>query len=199
MIPVKSRWPQTWGEPLGHSRAHHHCLRSHPVRRSGIAPSSLPLRFGKNEHSHDEGDVGRGFLCRRTRGRHRSPDLRHPSWWGHLVVVNAGCSPLATRVRVLRGQPSRPPAVPVRHRRMERRQLDHFADCVTESLLRTGHLMTFAPARAENLVQETLLRVGRRWEGMRAPILVCRRGDKGSRVPSRVGQPPEVVHRQANP
>lgn len=48
--------------------------------------------------------------------------------------------------------------------RTTRRQFERFADEVTEGLMRTGYLMTFDLAETEDLVQETLLRVARRWD-----------------------------------
>lgn len=52
--------------------------------------------------------------------------------------------------------------------RTARRQFDRFADEITEALLRTGYLMTFDLAETEDLVQETLLRVARRWDRVRS-------------------------------
>jgi RNA polymerase sigma-70 factor (sigma-E family) len=51
--------------------------------------------------------------------------------------------------------------------RTTRRQFDRFVDEVTEGLLRTGYSMTFDLAETEDLVQETLLRVARRWDRVR--------------------------------
>ena len=39
---------------------------------------------------------------------------------------------------------------------------------VSDALFRTGHLMTGNAADAEDLIQETLLRVARRWNRVRA-------------------------------
>jgi RNA polymerase sigma-70 factor (sigma-E family) len=48
-----------------------------------------------------------------------------------------------------------------------RREFDCFAAEVSDPLLRTGQLMTGDARDAEDLVQETLLRVARRWERVR--------------------------------
>jgi RNA polymerase sigma-70 factor (sigma-E family) len=53
-----------------------------------------------------------------------------------------------------------------RHKARER-EFDCFAAVVSVPLLRTGHLMTGDARDAEDLVQETLLRVARRWERVR--------------------------------
>jgi RNA polymerase sigma-70 factor (sigma-E family) len=55
----------------------------------------------------------------------------------------------------------------VRHAAWER-EFDSFAAQVSDPLLRTGHLMTGDAAEAEDLVQETLLRVARRWKRVRS-------------------------------
>jgi RNA polymerase sigma-70 factor (sigma-E family) len=47
------------------------------------------------------------------------------------------------------------------------RDFDCFAAEVSDPLLRTGHLMTGDAGDAEDLVQETLLRVARRWNRVR--------------------------------
>jgi RNA polymerase sigma-70 factor (sigma-E family) len=47
------------------------------------------------------------------------------------------------------------------------REFDCFAAEVSDPLLRTAHLMTGDARDAEDLVQETLLRVARRWERVR--------------------------------
>jgi RNA polymerase sigma-70 factor (sigma-E family) len=47
------------------------------------------------------------------------------------------------------------------------REFDRFAAEVSDPLLRTGHLMTGDANDAEDLVQETLLRVARRWKRVR--------------------------------
>jgi DNA-directed RNA polymerase specialized sigma24 family protein len=52
--------------------------------------------------------------------------------------------------------------------RTARRQFDRFADEVTDALVRTGYLMSFDLAETEDLVQETLLRVARRWDRVRS-------------------------------
>lgn len=48
-----------------------------------------------------------------------------------------------------------------------RRQFDEFVRGATGDLLRTGYLMTWDLPAAEDLVQETLLRVARRWGKVR--------------------------------
>ena len=48
------------------------------------------------------------------------------------------------------------------------REFDRFATEVSDPLLRTGHLMTGDAKDAEDLVQETLLRVARRWRRIRS-------------------------------
>jgi RNA polymerase sigma-70 factor (sigma-E family) len=53
-----------------------------------------------------------------------------------------------------------------RHAALDR-DFDCFAAEVSDPLLRTGHLMTGDAAEAEDLVQETLLRVARRWNRVR--------------------------------
>jgi RNA polymerase sigma-70 factor (sigma-E family) len=53
-----------------------------------------------------------------------------------------------------------------RHTALER-DFDRFAAEVSDPLLRTGHLMTGDASDAEDLVQETLLRVARRWKRVR--------------------------------
>ena len=52
--------------------------------------------------------------------------------------------------------------------RTTRREFDHFADEVTDALVRAGYLMTFDLAETEDLVQETLLSVARRWDRVRS-------------------------------
>ena len=52
--------------------------------------------------------------------------------------------------------------------RTTHRQFDRFVDEVTEGLVRTGYSMTFDLAETEDLVQETLLRVARRWHRVRS-------------------------------
>jgi RNA polymerase sigma-70 factor (sigma-E family) len=53
-----------------------------------------------------------------------------------------------------------------RHKALAR-EFDSFAAEVSVPLLRTGHLMTGDASDAEDLVQETLLRVARRWKRVR--------------------------------
>ncbi len=53
-----------------------------------------------------------------------------------------------------------------RHTAVER-EFDCFAAEVSDPLLRAGHLMTGDAGDAEDLVQETLLRVARRWKRVR--------------------------------
>jgi RNA polymerase sigma-70 factor (sigma-E family) len=53
-----------------------------------------------------------------------------------------------------------------RHTALER-EFDAFAAEVSDPLLRVGHLMTGDPKDAEDLVQETLLKVARRWRRVR--------------------------------
>ncbi len=55
----------------------------------------------------------------------------------------------------------------VRHAAMEQ-EFDCFAAEVSDPLLRAGHLMTGDARDAEDLVQETLLRVARRWKRVRS-------------------------------
>jgi RNA polymerase sigma-70 factor (sigma-E family) len=55
----------------------------------------------------------------------------------------------------------------VRHSAVER-EFNCFAAEVSDPLLRTGHLMTGDANHAEDLVQETLLRVARRWKRVRS-------------------------------
>jgi RNA polymerase sigma-70 factor (sigma-E family) len=54
------------------------------------------------------------------------------------------------------------------HRSSARRLFEGFVADVTDDLVRTGYLMTWDLAEAEDLVQETLLRVARRWPRVRA-------------------------------
>jgi RNA polymerase sigma-70 factor (sigma-E family) len=54
----------------------------------------------------------------------------------------------------------------VRHTALER-EFDRFAAEVSDPLLRAGHLMTGDASEAEDLVQETLLRIARRWKRVR--------------------------------
>jgi RNA polymerase sigma-70 factor (sigma-E family) len=53
-------------------------------------------------------------------------------------------------------------------RKAPEREFDRFAAEVSDPLLRTGYLMTGDARDAEDLVQETLLRVARRWERVRS-------------------------------
>lgn len=65
----------------------------------------------------------------------------------------------------------------VRHQEAKR-ELDGFAAQVWDPLLRTGFLMTGDARDAEDLVQETLLRVARRWHKVRVmdhPLAYARR------------------------
>jgi RNA polymerase sigma-70 factor (sigma-E family) len=55
----------------------------------------------------------------------------------------------------------------VRHKGLER-EFGSFAAEVSDPLLRTARLMTGDAREAEDLVQETLLRVARRWERVRS-------------------------------
>src|SRR5580704_14934223 len=55
----------------------------------------------------------------------------------------------------------------IRHRAWER-EFDGFAAEAWEPLLRTGYLMTGDAKDAEDLVQETLLKVARRWSRVRS-------------------------------
>ena len=48
------------------------------------------------------------------------------------------------------------------------RQFEDFAAGASDSLLRTGYLMTGDVREAEDLVQETFLRVARRWNRVRS-------------------------------
>ena len=48
-----------------------------------------------------------------------------------------------------------------------KRQFESFAAGASDSLLRTGYLMTGDAGTAEDLVQQTFLRVARRWNGVR--------------------------------
>jgi RNA polymerase sigma-70 factor (sigma-E family) len=49
-----------------------------------------------------------------------------------------------------------------------KRQFESFAAVASETLLRTGYLMTGDASEAEDLVQETFLRVARRWGRVRS-------------------------------
>ena len=49
-----------------------------------------------------------------------------------------------------------------------KRQFEGFAASAADALFRTGYLMTGDPRDAEDLVQETLLRVARRWDQVRS-------------------------------
>jgi RNA polymerase sigma-70 factor (sigma-E family) len=54
------------------------------------------------------------------------------------------------------------------HSKAAEREFACFATLVSDSLLRTAHLMTGDAKDAEDLVQETLLRVARRWQRVRS-------------------------------
>jgi RNA polymerase sigma-70 factor (sigma-E family) len=59
-----------------------------------------------------------------------------------------------------------------------RREFDAFVEEATDGLLRTGYLMTWDLSEAEDLVQETLVRVARRWTRvgvMDHPVAYARR------------------------
>jgi RNA polymerase sigma-70 factor (sigma-E family) len=47
-------------------------------------------------------------------------------------------------------------------------QFERFVHAVTDDLVRTAYLLTWDLAEAEDLVQETLLRVARRWKDVRS-------------------------------
>src|SRR5580698_4179626 len=49
-----------------------------------------------------------------------------------------------------------------------KRQFEGFAASAADALFRTGYLMTGDPRDAEDLVQETFLRVARRWDQVRS-------------------------------
>jgi DNA-directed RNA polymerase specialized sigma24 family protein len=49
-----------------------------------------------------------------------------------------------------------------------KRQFEGFAAGAADALFRTGYLMTGDPRDAEDLVQETFLRAGRRWDRVRS-------------------------------
>jgi Sigma-70 region 2 len=51
-----------------------------------------------------------------------------------------------------------------------KRQFEGFAAEASDTLLRTGYLMTGDARNAEDLVQETFLRVARRWNQVRAVL-----------------------------
>ena len=59
-----------------------------------------------------------------------------------------------------------------------KRQFESFAAEASDTLFRTGYLMTGNPKDAEVLVQETFLRVARRWNWVRSmdhPVAYARR------------------------
>ena len=67
---------------------------------------------------------------------------------------------------------------------VSKRQFEGFAAGVSDSLLRTGYLMTGDVRGAEDLVQETFLRVARRWNRVRSmdhPAAYARRNLDQSR------------------
>lgn len=59
-----------------------------------------------------------------------------------------------------------------------RNEFESFVAGSTDELLRTGYLLAWDPAEAEDLVQETLLRVAKRWPRVRSmdhPLAYARR------------------------
>jgi RNA polymerase sigma-70 factor (sigma-E family) len=52
--------------------------------------------------------------------------------------------------------------------RAARQQFDRFVSEATDRLVRTAYLMTADPCEAEDLAQETLIRVARHWDRVRA-------------------------------
>jgi RNA polymerase sigma-70 factor (sigma-E family) len=59
-----------------------------------------------------------------------------------------------------------------------RRQFEAFIADATDGLFRTGHLMTGDAGAAEDLVQETFIRIARRWDRVRVmdhPVAYARR------------------------
>ena len=61
---------------------------------------------------------------------------------------------------------------------LRRRQFDAFIADATDALFRAGHLMTGDAGAAEDLVQETFIRVARRWDRVRVmdhPVAYARR------------------------
>jgi RNA polymerase sigma-70 factor (sigma-E family) len=62
--------------------------------------------------------------------------------------------------------------------RAAQKQFEEFVDEITDDLIRAGYLLTWDLAETEDLVQETLLRLARRWSRVRAmayPIAYARR------------------------
>jgi RNA polymerase sigma-70 factor (sigma-E family) len=61
---------------------------------------------------------------------------------------------------------------------LRRRQFEAFIADATDTLFRAGHLMTGDAGAAEDLVQETFIRIARRWDRVRAmdhPVAYARR------------------------
>jgi RNA polymerase sigma-70 factor (sigma-E family) len=61
---------------------------------------------------------------------------------------------------------------------LRRRQFEAFIADATDALFRAGHLMTGDAGAAEDLVQETFIRIARRWDRVRAmdhPVAYARR------------------------
>lgn len=95
------------------------------------------------------------------------------------------------------------------------REFDAFVEMATAELLRTGHLLTWDFAKAEDLVQDTFMRVAKHWDRVRAmdhPLAYARRvlvnlvldgGPRRSRQRDELSldgddeQPPDVAAAQA--
>ena len=61
---------------------------------------------------------------------------------------------------------------------LRRRQFDAFIADATDGLFRAAHLMTGDAGAAEDLVQETFIRIARRWDRVRVmdhPVAYARR------------------------
>jgi RNA polymerase sigma factor (sigma-70 family) len=70
------------------------------------------------------------------------------------------------------------PVMQLPRRGRTRVEFEHFVDACAGELLRTGYLIVWDLAEAEDLVQETLLRVARRWPRVRRmdqPVAYARR------------------------
>ena len=70
------------------------------------------------------------------------------------------------------------PAMPLARRGKTRLEFERFVDGCARDLLRTGYLIAWDLAEAEDLVQETLLRVARHWPRVREmdqPVAYARR------------------------